>query len=325
MKTFQKTFGFRLICSAILMALAFSSCKNDPPTADFTYTVDGLTVNFTHTGEGDVDAYAWSFGDGSSSTSANPSHTYDAGGSYSVTLIATNKWGDDTQTQTVDVAGSSGGNDENPQLSFSDADGALYAINSESVTSQGGFDITITLGTAVAWFGSPTSFESAGTVSWAQGSDGADLDIQPNNSYNWVETDFNTSGFSSSSALDWDVSGANSTPAFTYSDTRSFPDLDQITSETTINASEEYVLSHNGLISNADSVYYIISSSNGSSIKRSSSSVTSMTFSPADLADVGTGTAIFQIAAFSITSDEFSGKKIYFVKETVVSATGEIQ
>lgn len=69
---------------------------NYPPTADFTYTADGLTVNFTDQSsdpDGNIVARAWDFGDGSTSTVQNPSHTYAAGGNYPVSLLVTDNEG----------------------------------------------------------------------------------------------------------------------------------------------------------------------------------------------------------------------------------------
>ncbi len=49
-------------------------------------------VNFTNTSTGAV-SYLWNFGDASSSTSANPVHTYTSFGNFTVTLVATNSNG----------------------------------------------------------------------------------------------------------------------------------------------------------------------------------------------------------------------------------------
>jgi subtilase family serine protease len=62
------------------------------PTANFTDTVSGLTVSFVDTSTdtgGTISSRSWTFGDSSTSTTQNPSHTYAAGGTYSVTETVT--------------------------------------------------------------------------------------------------------------------------------------------------------------------------------------------------------------------------------------------
>jgi PKD repeat protein len=70
------------------------------PAADFTAApVSGstpLTVQFTDTSSGVVDAWSWDFGDGATSTGQNPAHTYTTAGTYTVTLTVENAAGDDT-------------------------------------------------------------------------------------------------------------------------------------------------------------------------------------------------------------------------------------
>ena len=51
-----------------------------------------LTVQFTNQTTGNATSYRWIFGDGGSSTAANPSHTF-AAGTYTVTLTATGPGG----------------------------------------------------------------------------------------------------------------------------------------------------------------------------------------------------------------------------------------
>ena len=60
------------------------------PEPDFTFTVDTLTVVFTDQSSGTVTSRLWDFGDTNTSTDTNPSHTYDAVGTYSVTLTLSN-------------------------------------------------------------------------------------------------------------------------------------------------------------------------------------------------------------------------------------------
>ena len=73
-----------------------------PPTAGFSYTVNGGVVNFSNSAQGATD-YAWNFGDGSTSTEKDPVHIYTTSGSYTVGLTVTNACGTSTLQQTVVV------------------------------------------------------------------------------------------------------------------------------------------------------------------------------------------------------------------------------
>ncbi len=73
------------------------------PEAGFTYEVTDLTVQFTNTSSNATD-YLWDFGDGETSTEENPSHTYSAPATYSVTLTASDNFCSDAIiTQEVAV------------------------------------------------------------------------------------------------------------------------------------------------------------------------------------------------------------------------------
>ncbi len=75
----------------------------EAPTAAFTADVtEGdapLEVGFTDQstpGTFDITAWSWDFGDGAASTAQNPTHTYDEGGVYTVSLTVTTSAGTDT-------------------------------------------------------------------------------------------------------------------------------------------------------------------------------------------------------------------------------------
>jgi subtilisin family serine protease len=72
---------------------------SDPPTADFTALCTNLDCQFTDRSSGDVASWAWHFGDGGTSSTRSPIHTYSGGGSYNVRLTVTDSGG---QTGTVD-------------------------------------------------------------------------------------------------------------------------------------------------------------------------------------------------------------------------------
>ncbi|MEV3956266.1 PQQ-dependent sugar dehydrogenase [Streptomyces albogriseolus] len=66
-------------------------------TADITSGVAPLEVAFSSAGttdpDGDTLSYAWTFGDGATSTAADPSHTYTANGQYTATVKVTDPSG----------------------------------------------------------------------------------------------------------------------------------------------------------------------------------------------------------------------------------------
>jgi len=79
-----------------------------PPVAGFTAEPPGETagqpVQFTNTTTGDVTSYEWNFGDGSPVvTDANPQHTFNAAGDFTVTLRAIGPGGENIAQQTYSV------------------------------------------------------------------------------------------------------------------------------------------------------------------------------------------------------------------------------
>ncbi|MDD5731856.1 MAG: PKD domain-containing protein [Patescibacteria group bacterium] len=91
--TYENTNG-SCITSGIVYITA--TVPNQPPTASITTSATSgfapLMVDFTANctdPDGTCVSYAWTFGDGSSSSSANPSHLFTTAGTYTVSLIVT--------------------------------------------------------------------------------------------------------------------------------------------------------------------------------------------------------------------------------------------
>lgn len=78
------------------------------PTASFVFSPSapavGLPVAFKDTSVGSPSSWLWDFGDGTSATDQNVSHAYASGGSYAVTLAASNSAGTHQVTKTVSVS-----------------------------------------------------------------------------------------------------------------------------------------------------------------------------------------------------------------------------
>jgi len=72
------------------------------PEADISVRVDTATAIFTNESIDGLE-YNWDFGDDTQSTDAMPTHTYNATGTYTVTLIATNGTCTDTTTREVTI------------------------------------------------------------------------------------------------------------------------------------------------------------------------------------------------------------------------------
>jgi PKD repeat protein len=91
----------KLILPFFLFVLFMGSCKKtEPPTADFIYTIDVLEVTFDNLSTG-ADSYEWDFGDGNTATEADPVHLYSDGGTFTVSLKATNEGGSDTYSEDI--------------------------------------------------------------------------------------------------------------------------------------------------------------------------------------------------------------------------------
>ena len=83
---------------------AFIYSREVPPVAEFSadpaFGEAMLDVRFTDLSTGDPDTWMWDFGDGRTSTSQDPRHSYETPGDYTVSLTVSNEFGSDTTTKT---------------------------------------------------------------------------------------------------------------------------------------------------------------------------------------------------------------------------------
>ena len=109
------------------------------PAANFSFSASGLAVSFTDTSTdagGSIGSHAWSFGDGATSTAVNPSHTYSAAGSYSVTETVGDSVSGTTSSKSSAVVVSAGGGTPIANFGFS-VNGLAVAFTDTSTDSGG--------------------------------------------------------------------------------------------------------------------------------------------------------------------------------------------
>jgi PKD repeat protein len=112
---------------------------NQSPIANFTSASNGLTASFTDTStdnDGSIASRSWAFGDGGTSTAANPSHAYAAAGTYTVALTVTDNGGaTNTVSKAVTVTSPT---NANPIADFTSTTSNLTANFTDTSTDSDG-------------------------------------------------------------------------------------------------------------------------------------------------------------------------------------------
>lgn len=151
---------------------------NQPPTASFTSSCTSLTCTFDASGSADADgsiaSYLWSFGDGGTATTATPSHTYAAAGTYPVQLQVTDNGG-----ATALTSGSVTVSQPSPTALAQDGFGRTVASGWGTADIGGAWSANNATATSVVDGAGQVSIAAGGTVITRLGNTGASsLDYQ---------------------------------------------------------------------------------------------------------------------------------------------------
>lgn len=118
-------------------------CLATTPVANFSGTPTSgdasLTVNFSDLSTNSPNIWSWTFGDGGSSTSQNPTYEYSAAGTYTVSLTASNCAGSDVETKVDYIAVTT----PPPSTEMLVFDIVVSKVNMSRGFKQGHADVTI--------------------------------------------------------------------------------------------------------------------------------------------------------------------------------------
>ncbi len=201
---------------------------------------------------------------------------------------------------------------------FVDGAGVLVALKTVTYVSASGFVIPTELNSGVALFSDTPGSQvlaDAGTVTL----NGAALKKYENNSYIYD----NLLSPISLETIQWEVSGKGNVPAISKQITRDMPDYSGYNDlPATISKSSGLTINLSGEVSNADSVYVVLIDMNSKFLlKRAAGNASSVSISASELDGFKNGMAYLQVVPWNYSSETISGKKIYFVNETVCSKT----
>ena len=148
------------------------------PTATFSATprtgIAPLSTAFTNTSSGTITSYSWNFGDGSTSTASNPTHSYATAGTYTVSLTAKGPAGTNTKTQTsyITVSKATGASGLVAAYNFEESQGTTTVVDKSGKGNHGVISGAIR---SSGKFGNSLSFD--GSNDWVKINDASSLDL----------------------------------------------------------------------------------------------------------------------------------------------------
>ncbi len=160
---------------------AITPVTNNSPSAGFTASPTSgsapLAVSFDASGSSDSDgsiaSYAWTFGDGWSTSGVTASHTYDSTGAYTAQLTVTDDDGaTDTANRTIQVSAASPVSNNSPSAGFT------ASPTSGSAPLAVSFDAS----------GSSDSDGSIASYAWTFGDGGSSSGVTTSHTYNSTGT-----------------------------------------------------------------------------------------------------------------------------------------
>jgi serine protease len=173
-------------------ALNYTSLPNNPPVADangpYTGTED-IAITFDGSSSSDPDGdpltYMWDFGDSSTGAGISPTHTYTAGGEYTVTLVVNDGKTDSTSSTTTAII------DEINNPPVADAGPDQTASVNEAITFDGAGSYDIDDGIATYdWDFGDGATGSGETITHAYSTAGTYIvTLTVTDSYGLIDTD----------------------------------------------------------------------------------------------------------------------------------------
>jgi len=206
-----------------------------------------------------------------------------------------------------------------PSITINDGYGVLSAVRSVSYTTIAGYTVPLEVNTAVAAFTLTTgsgTFTDGGTVTLNSKS----LTKSTNNAYVYQ----NLTDPLSFSQFAWNVTGSASVPAISYTNNNLMTDYSGFSSlPSAITKANGVTISLGSAVSSADSVYVVVTDySNHVIMKRLAGNAGECVIAAADLSGFTAGKGMVQVCPWNYKSQDFNGKKIYFINESAFTKQG---